>query len=155
MAVALQARERLHGLGKDAAREQAAGSAIGRLVQCGALTPRQGEAAKEYEKVVTENRLTIGAKSPRSAGDFGGVGGYDADEGDDPDYIARCDRARERMAGTDRILLSAGANVRAAVDLWVMFDSEVFSLLGELKAGLDVLAAHYRVEQWQADERAA
>jgi hypothetical protein len=152
--VVITARERVYGLSKGSASLQEAGSAVGRLVLAGQLTRAQADAAEEYEKVVRAFLASIEARRPSSPGDLNRSGGYDGREGDDPAYIEKCHLAVRRYKEARRGLLEASPLAHFAMETWVTEGHEVWSLLGDLRLGLNALARLWRVDEWRKDEAA-
>lgn len=137
--VAIAARMRHYGLSRQQAREQEGGLAIGRALNNRDITQSQFDALEHYRIVYANYQRSIGVKRMRSASDFGGAGGYDASEGDEPEYVEWCDRQRDKFIELRRAALSATPFADMAIQAWVMEDKEVYKLLGDLRLAANAI----------------
>jgi hypothetical protein len=96
--------------------------------------------ATEYEQLHRDYRVVLGAKPLGSASDYDRGPSYDGSEGDDPAYVDRCNRIRQRMADCRRALLLADPMALFAVETWAIERKPIKSLVGPLLLGLDALA---------------
>jgi len=136
----IQARTRLYGMDRDTAVRQEAGSAIGRALQSGELSQEQHDAAREWEARRREYSLALGSRRQRSASEFGGAGGYDGREGNEPDYITQCDRAKARYGEVRNAAMEADAFGLMALEVWAFEDRADFNLLGSLRVACNAIA---------------
>ena len=147
-AVVLEARCRLYGLATGPASLQEAGSAVGRLYLAGMINSAQWGSVAVYEQVVSDYRTAIEVRRLGSAGDFNRNGGYDGREGDEPTYAEKCRTAERRYLEAKRALRNVSSLAHLALAEWVIEDREPWSLLGDLRLGLDAL-----VKLWCVDTR--
>jgi hypothetical protein len=136
----IAARTRLYGMDRDTAVRQEAGSAIGRALQAGEISQQQFEAANEWEARRREYSLALGSRKQRSASEFGGPSGFDGREGDDPDYITHCERAKARYAEVRRGAMEADPFGLMALEVWAFEDRTDFNLLGSLRVACNAIA---------------
>jgi len=156
IAPVLEARQRLFGLSADEARDQRAGSFIGRLCLMGVkgegITRTQYEALCAWEESARQNSMVIAGPKGDAAMDPNRVQGRG---GDEVDGVAARIRARhaaaERAVQAKQNELRGMANLFAALYECVQRDREHFHLLGDLRAAANALARHYGLE----DRRAA
>lgn len=138
--VAVEARMRLFGVPREQARKQETGTAIGRALNNTDLSQDQFEALEHYRIAYEQNRRALNVKRQRSASDFSGAGGFDADEGTDPDYVEWCDRQRRRFQELRRWALEATPFADMAIQAWVMEDKEAYKLLGDLRLAANAIS---------------
>jgi len=136
---AVEARMRLYGVPRQQARKQETGSAIGRALNNGDISQGQFDALDQYRIANEQYRRALDIKRQRSASDFSGAGGYDAIEGDDPDYVEWCNRQRSRFNELRRWALDATPFADMAIQAWVMEDKEAYRLLGELRLAANAI----------------
>jgi hypothetical protein len=136
----IQARTRLFCMDRDTAVRQEAGSAIGRALQAGELSQEQHDAAREWEARRREYSLALGSRKQRSASEFGGPSGFDGREGDDPDYVTHCERAKARYAEVRRGAMEADPLGLMALEVWAFEDRADFALLGSLRVACNAIA---------------
>ena len=149
-ATVIDARCRLFKMTKKDADTQEAGHALGRAYRLGVITLHQFRAGEEYERIQRDHQKAIGVKKQGSGSDLNRTGGFDASEGDDPDYVDWCAAARRRYAETRRALLETPTPLAShACETWILAGIEAWSLIGDLREALNVLARLYRVDQWQ------
>ncbi len=137
-------RMRLYGLAPFLARQEEAGSAIGRLHQCGMLSKPQFEAGTEYEKITRAYQKAMLSKQLRSAADYSGSGGYDGSEGTDDAYVAEYREAIRRWREMMGAIVVEGSLAVTAVDLWSR-DVEAFGMLDDLRLGLAALVRLWKL----------
>ena len=104
-AVARDARRRVHGVSKTAARQPEAGDLLGRLSLSGEITRRQFDAGRAYAALRRDYDKAMLARRLESAGDFHEAHGPDHRDGSDPQYrvwvqhtMSTYDRARRALA---------------------------------------------------------
>ena len=136
----IAARTRLFGMDRDTAVRQESGTTLGRALQLGDISQEQHDAAREWEARSREYSLALGSRRQRSASEFGGVGGYDGREGDEPDYIAQCERAKARYGEVRRAAMEADPFGLTALEVWVLEDRADFKLLGSLRVACNAIA---------------
>jgi hypothetical protein len=145
MSPVIAARHRLHGVPFLTARDQLAGSVIGRLVMARELAPAQGDAAIKYAEDVDNYRQAMGAQRQPAAIDLNRIAGATAAG---PDHVAFVIRAKRRYLAMTRAVQEVanqhrGANLFAALDYFIIRDEFHAHMLGDLRLGLNALAHHY------------
>lgn len=156
MALAIDARQRLFGLSREEARDQRAGTFIGRLCllseRGGGITQLQYDALCAWEESARENSMVISGPKDDAAFDLNRVHGRAGDE-DGGQSI----RVRARHRAAELAIMDKQAELRGTVNLFaalyecVQRDREHFHLLGDLRVAANALARHYGLE----DRRAA
>jgi hypothetical protein len=138
----LSARERVLGVSRIKAEQREAGfGAIGRAFLLGELSSEQVEAAGRYEQIHRDYLYAIAARHGVSSGsDFDRQYGFDGDEGDNSGYIEWCNAAKRRYSDARRELLHADPLAHFAIEAWVIDNVEAWSLIGELRIGLNAIA---------------
>ena len=144
MGVVLQARQRLHGLSGPIARDQLAGSFIGRLClgnkEGTGITRIQYEALSRWEE-------SFRAKGD-SAQDPNRIAGRATGEDEDRDARIMAAHSKARLAVQDRQnQLGLRANLFAALYECVQRDHELYHMVGDLREAANALARHYGLEQ--------
>ena len=145
MSPVIAARHRLHGVPFLTARDQLAGSVIGRLVMARELAPAQGDAAIKYAEDVDNYRQAMGAQRQPAAIDLNRIAGATAAG---PDHVAFVIRAKRRYLAMTRAVQEVsnqhrGANLFAALDYFIIRDEFHAHMLGDLRLGLNALTHHY------------
>jgi hypothetical protein len=136
----IEARQRLFGMDRAFAGTQEAGTVLGRALLAGDISQDQHDAAREWEARSREYSIALGSRMPRSASEFGGPSGYDGRTGDEPDYIAHCDRAKARYGEVRRAAMEADPFGLMALEVWVLEDRPDFKLLGSLRVACNAIA---------------
>ena len=137
--VAVEARMRLLGISREKAKQQETGTAIGRRIGPGGINIDQHEVLVEANIAHRNYLWAINVGQQRSASDFSGAGGYDGNEGTDPEYIERCRRDVRKWKEKRRWILDASPLAMMAFETWVIEDKEAWSLLGELRLAANAL----------------
>jgi len=158
IAPVLEARQRLFGLSADEARDQRAGSFIGRLCLMGVkdetegITLTQYEALCAWENSAKANSMVISGPKSDAAFDPNRVAGRAAELGEKFANRIRAQHHRAEVAvQAKQNELRGTANLFSALYECVQRDREHFHLLGDLRAAANALARHYGLE----DRRAA
>ena len=134
-AVALLARCRVYGLTEAQAADPLAGTATGRLVLAGLLTPRQDDAATRWRALRARYHHAIEIAPDGREGPGGTPSLDDRDEAD-AKAVARFREARAALA-------AAGHAAVLAVRIVVEDGHDAPSMLPDLRSGLMVLANHF------------
>jgi hypothetical protein len=160
--VGIQARIRVHKLKPAEAEREEAGHVLGRMLIEGHLGPALAEdggpgigqlrfnAGEEYENICRFYARAMGTRGVRSGSDYNGPAGYDGSEGDDPAYVARCNRDERAYAESIAALRAADPFAEKMLNL---LQRGIFVELGgvmlpPILKGLDALAVLYRVDGW-------
>lgn len=152
MATVVAARQRVYDLPAFMATQKEAGSAIGRALLKGEITPGQERDAHRYERIVRDYRKAVLAQKAASGSDFDRTGGYDSREGDDASYVEIFKEAEALWRASRRALLEAGPLCHMAVETWVIDDiAAAHSMIGDLRVGLNALARLYRSDMRRED----
>lgn len=141
----VETRMRLFGLTKADARDQKAGSVVGRLQLSGELSHAQYDAAVEYQRLHDAYKRALTAPDALRKGTGSGV---DVPETDAyaawcRQVIARHDAAIRAVQAENCILANRGCNLIAALDYVVRRDQALVHLFGDAKLALNVLARHF------------
>lgn len=163
VSVAIEARQRALGLSAAMAGRTEAETALGLAYLKNELAPNDAVhnrhlflAGEEYRKVRAENAIAMASRAGApSASDYDRTHGYDGSEGDDPEYVERCNHARRRFAESRRALLEADPFALNAADAWIVDDTAAWKLMGDLRLALNALARLYRVDEWERAKNAA
>lgn len=152
MGVVLQARQRLHGLSGPIARDQLAGSFIGRLCLNNkdgtGITRIQYEALSRWEESFRANAACVGGPKGDSAQDPNRIAGRTTGEDEDRDARIMAAHSKARLAVQDRQnQLGLRANLFAALYECVQRDQELYHMVGDLREAANALARHYGLEQ--------
>ena len=154
--VAISARRRIFGLSADDADRVEGGSVIGRLYLAGHLVTYQLQAALRYEEIVEAANRAILARGYPSPGDLNRTyGGHDSDEGDSPEYIAKCRGATEAANRVWRCLRDCGEPLARYAIECAIADDHLMSLalaqgapimVGEIRIGCNAVARTLRLQ---------
>lgn len=147
LGVGLEARERVNGTPIQQARDQMAGSFVGRLCMSSQLSSEQYDAAMTY----LEDWENVGkaVHAPRQPGAVD----LNATKGGSGDYenvaltrsrVERWRSAQNAVQGRQNELRGTG-NLFAALDCCLLRDGEFHHLVGSLREALNALARHYRL----------
>lgn len=151
MAVAVTARNRVHGVPLAVAKDQRAGSVVGRMVMAGVLTKAQGDASTRYAEDVAAYHQAISAPRQPGAVDLNAGHGQSVLEENvraKLRAVRRYTGAREAVQGEAD--LRRGANLFAALDYFVLRDENHSHMLPWLRLALDALAVFYGMETERA-----
>ncbi len=137
------------GLSESDARDQKAGTFVGRLQLGKVINTSQYDAAIRYVEIVDEYRRAIAAPDGTKQ-----AGGPTAGAGETDEYADWCSRAiGKRNAATDAVLVeqcifvNRGTNLLAALDYLVIRDEEHWHMVGDLRLALNALAHHFGIER--------
>jgi hypothetical protein len=144
---AIEARMRLFGLSREEAVRQEAGSAIGRALNNKDITRDQFDACMEWLVRLDSYERAIGVRRVRSASDYGGAGGFAGGDGDEPDYVERCQRACRRYGEIRRWVMDADAFGLFALETWVKDDIEAYKLVGSLRVAANAIHRLLRLDK--------
>lgn len=144
---ALEARERIWGVGKDKSRDQLAGSFVGRLRLAGELSQPQYEAALIYLEECRNN--SIACRSPKEPGavDLNATHGASNFENVKRSVDARRRYEASRAAVMEKqIEIRGTGNLFGALSVCVLDDKPATNLVGDLRTALNALAKHYGID---------
>lgn len=145
ISIGVEARERIWGVPANDARDQMAGSFIGRLCMSKELSPEQYEAAQTWAEEADANLWAIGAPPRMGAIDLNRVHG----NGNAPENVARAHAVRTRYIISAQVVqarqneLRGTAALFAALQYLVMEDKPLHHLVPDLRCVLNALAKHY------------
>lgn len=144
--VALEARRRIFGLSGDTAKDQKAGTFIGRLNLLGresGLSNSQYDAAVEYLELRAAYLRAISAPGRVTDGDVGSGSSrpdeYEQWVRDTVEAYEKCRKAIQEAQNDNR-----GANMWAALDLCVIQDQDLPHMIGDLRLLCNALARFFR-----------
>lgn len=144
VSVALEARQRLFGYSEENARDQKAGSFIGRLCIAKALNRSQYEALVMWEESARLNRMVSGGPTGDSAQDPNRVVGRAGEEN-----IQRSAAIRQRHRAAELAVQERQNELRgsgmlfAALYECVERDREHYHLVGDVRHAANALIRHY------------
>ena len=151
MGVVLEARERLYGLTGASARDQLAGSFIGRLCLSGGkgegISRTQYDALVRWEEIARAYVAIMQGPMGDTAADPNRVGGIS--NADDERYARRVTaqyRAACKAVQDRQNELGLAVNLFGALDACVRRGAELHYLVGALREAANVLARHYGME---------
>lgn len=147
----MEARQRLYGLSETDARDQKAGSFIGRLYMSKELSRSQYEALCMYGESAYANASITPGPKPDTAFDPNRVVGISWEENEARDKAIR-ERHRKAQAAVQEKQneLRLTANLFSALYECVQRDREVYHMIGDLRAAANALARHYGLEARKA-----
>lgn len=152
MGVVLEARARIFGLSGPVARDQMAGSFIGRLClgnkDGNGLSRAQYEALLKWEESARSSAACLAGPKGDTAQDPNHVAGRSAlhDDARDARTIAKHEEARKAVQ-TRQNELGLQAALFAALYECVQRDREVYHMVGSLREAANALVRHYGLEQ--------
>lgn len=145
ISVAVEARQRVHGVDAGNVRDQMAGSFIGRLCMSRTITRQQYEAAMLWLEDATNYAIAVHAPRAPGAIDLnrtqGGSGDYE-NVARTLHIKAKYEAALSAVQGL-QIELRGTANLYAALDYLVRRDLELQHMVGDLRLVANCLAKHY------------
>lgn len=146
MRPAIEARHRHHGYDAKTAKDQMAGSFVGRLRMGGEITDQQYQAAILYFDCYHEMQIAVGGPKPTGAVNLNATKGLPGPENVERSTKALVDwRAAEKAVQERQSELRGQGAVYAALDYCVIRDQEQIHMLGWLREGLNALARHFRI----------
>ena len=151
VSVALEARQRLFGLSEDDARNQQAGTFIGRLCMGKQLSVAQYEALCTWEASARANSAISAGPMSDAAFDPNRVSGRagESNEAYQARVVAHHRRAHKAVQDRQDELHGRGA-LFAALYECVQRDREFYHLVGDLREAANALARHYGLENRRA-----
>lgn len=135
---AKQARMRIGGMSKLAAGKQL--TVLHALYENGVISLSQRDAGIEWAEIAEDYGTAILKPRQRSASDYGGIGGFDNSEGDEPGYVAWCEKAKERYREARRVVLEAGPASLAAMEMFAERDGYSGHLIGDYRLGANAIS---------------
>ncbi|GEM_PF-2000829 len=146
MRTGIEARHKHYGYDAKTAKDQRAGSFIGRLAMSGEITAQQHEAALRYLEVYTEMQIAVGGPKPSGAVNLNATKGLPGPENVERSTKALAGwRAAEKAVQERQNELRGQGAIYAALDYCVIRDQEQIHMLGWLREGLNALARHFRI----------
>lgn len=156
---AILLRMKMFGLSEQDARDQKAGTFIGRMNlmdKKALISNAQYDAAVEFLEVYDKYKRAIGA--PDATKQSGGVGGGESNE----DYARWCQNAKakydaaiEAVRTEQGIIENRGANLYAALDYLVCRDEQHWHMVGDVRLALNALAHHFGLQSRSKIKEAA
>lgn len=144
VSVALEARQRLFGLSEDDARNQQAGTFIGRLCIAKELSLEQYEALCMWEVSARANSSVIAGPMSDAAFDPNRVSGRAGEASEAYQVRARAQHRKAELVVQDRQNeLRGSVTLFAALYECVQRDREVYHMVGDLREAANALARHY------------
>lgn len=146
MRTGIEARNRHYGYDAKTAKDQRAGSFIGRLAMSGEITAQQHEAALRYFEIYTEMQIAVGGPKPSGAVNLNATKGLPG-----PENAERAIKALADWRGAEKAIQDRQDAVRghgalyAALDYCVLRDEAQVHMVEWLKLGLDALADHFKI----------
>ncbi len=140
MAVARDARRRVHGLSKTNARRAEGGDLLGRLSLSGEITRQQFDAGRGYASLKRDYDRAMLARRLVSAADLRGPGGPDHRDGSDPGYRAWVQGVLSAYDRTRRALAESPDPLAAMVLDGVVLDGrQMWRFIGTLRIALNAV----------------
>lgn len=146
MRTGIEARARHYGFDAKRAKDQMAGSFVGRLAMTKEITLQQHEAAVRFCEVYRDMQIAVGGPKPSGAVNLNATKGLPGPENVErsrkalADWRGAVDAIQERQ----NELRGAGA-LYAALDYCVLRDEQHPHLVGSLREGLNALARHFKI----------
>jgi hypothetical protein len=139
-------RMRLYGLSEQDARDQKAGTFIGRLQLTKAINQAQYDAALQFVAVYEAYQRAIKAPDALRSSSGGG----DVAEGEHYDRwcrgaIERYNAAVDAVRTEQNLHINRGANLYAALDYVVSRDQQMWHMVGDARLALNALAHHFGI----------
>lgn len=143
----VQARMRVHGVCETDAKSPEAGDWIGRSHLAGKLSRRQFEALRAYERTLENNARRLQVRRIRSGSVVDDMprGGHDGSGGDEPAYIAWCEKVADEFKGARSSLTNCGDHMALFCVGWALETGVHPEFMDSLLTGADALAEFYRV----------
>lgn len=148
VSVGLEARVRMFGVDPRHARDQMAGSFIGRLCLQRVITRRQYDAAMQWLEDSMRYSIAVAAPHAPGAVDLNRTHGRASDyenEAVTRHAVAVYEAAREAVQNLQNELRGT-ANLWAALDYIVRRDEEVYHMVGDFRLVANALVRHYRMD---------
>jgi hypothetical protein len=153
-AVGIEARQRLFGLEEEMARDQRAGSFVGRLRMAGVLSQIQYEAAVKWQEGAERYSWAVGSavgKRPKAI-DLNRVHGSPTRTENVALVcgIVAAYRKADNAIREAQLELKGRGNLFGALDALLIRDVELYHLVSDLRCALNALAKLYRFEEREA-----
>lgn len=139
-------RMRIFGLSEADARDQKAGTLIGRLNLQKIIDQQQYDAAVEYLRIYEQYKRAIKSPDALRTGSGGG------DQGQGADYERWCGNAVSKFtAATNAVMAeqslhaNRGTNMFAAIDYILTRDEQMWHMVGDCRLALNALAHHFGI----------
>lgn len=148
LSVGIEARMRVHGVAPGSARDQMAGSFIGRLCLQRVITRHQYDAAMQWLEDSMRYSIAVAAPHAPGAVDLNRTHGRGSDyenEAVTRHAVAVYEAAREAVQNLQNELRGT-ANLWAALDYIVRRDEEVYHMVGDFRLVANALVRHYRMD---------
>lgn len=104
------------------------------------FTSQQFNTALDVQMAYERYCMAMGLRSPRSASDFSGPGGYDGKDPFDPERAERDERAVRRWKEIRRAVLESGSLGMMAVEAIIIENKSIPRLIGDLRAAMNEVA---------------
>jgi hypothetical protein len=146
MRPAIEARHNHFGFDAKTAKDQMAGSFVGRLRMSREISDQQYQAAVMYFEVYHEMQVAIGGPKPSGAVNLNATKGLPG-----PENVDRAKKAlADWRAATDAVQhrqneLRGGGALIAALDYCVLRDQSQTHMTGWLREALNALARHFKI----------
>ena len=143
LSIALEARQRVFGVGSETARAMPETTFLVRLFATGEVSQRQYDAAVQYEEIRRAFVQLHPTRGYPEAGNLDRGGGFDASDGSEPDYVRRFNRVSDQERACRQALYDADkddARASHAVEHVVMQRFAQPHLVVPLRIGLNALA---------------
>ncbi len=146
MRAGIEARHRHYGFDAKTAKDQMAGTFVGRLAMSGEITPQQYEAALRYCEVYRDMQIAVGGPKPSGAVNLNATKGLPG-----PENVQRAAKALADWRATEKAIqerqneLRGQGAIYAALDYCIIRDGEHVHMIGWLREGLNALARHYQI----------
>lgn len=146
MRTGIEARHRHFGFDAKTAKDQKAGSFVGRLAMTGEITAQQHEAAVRYLELYQGMQFAVGGPKQAGAMNPNATKGLPGPENVERSIKALADwRAAEKVVQERQNELRGQGAIYAALDYCVVRDEAQMHMLGWLREGLNALARHFRI----------
>lgn len=145
METAVSARMRVFGLSEKDARQQFAGTFVGRARQANQLSPDQFEAAYTYAQIVLNYRTAIQSPGKITRGRSAGL--------DDGEYDERCKAAVKRydqlVATLREVDRAEKTNCLGVLEPAILRDVDMHHMMGDLRLALNA------IHRWNTKQKQA
>lgn len=142
----IEARARHYGFDPQAAKDQMAGTFVGRLCMSGEISAQQHEAAILYGEAYHAMQVAVAGPKPSGAVNLNATKGLPG-----PENVQKSVQAMTAWHEATKALqerqdeLRGQGSLIAALDYCVLRDGEHMHMLGWLREGLNALARHFKV----------
>ena len=147
MAVAKEARQRVHGVSAEDSATDMAGTVCGRLALVRSISPAQLEAAKAFAATYAAYQRALGSPRPPKAVEISAATGLGGQHDISPEQytkaIAAWEKVKKFLALANGIAGNRGMTLLAACDYLVLRDEYHLHLVPDLSVALSYLIVHY------------